>query len=428
MTSYIDALSAPANLAVNAPQLLLKTLFGPGVTVGASTFIGNSANQTQGWRTISGTDSLTGYQIPNALYSYMNNATAIIMQELPDIQIANDANYATNMAARTTTTLAASTISSVAGAQDIIFDQKVRNSGNPQTPFMIKRNRSGGVAIADMPSIYYKFTCKLDSNIQTALTGNDSSYQVITEFKAGDYGAAYSVGDYRFNIIIRKNASNQLYFAAYGDNVANGVGVIPVGTVVGSGLIFCLFNPSTAQINVGDTVTGATSGATAYVAQANLIAGTWASSGKGNLLLTNNNGISFINGEPLKVGGISKATGQKFYTGFEDQNLDNNEQKYFFNTTAPGSVPLGVPVTFEVYVKRPANRQDITTGITQAVMSYNGTRLTLCNQVGGIQMGAVNLPITRIMIMNQYSSGTLPLQQQFTELEIWNTAPITMIL
>jgi hypothetical protein len=66
------------------------------------------------------------------------------------------------------------------------------------------------------------------------------------------------------------------------------------------------FTGATGQINDGDIVTGATSGATAVVRRALLRTGTWAASGVGTLVFTTVTG-AFQNGENLQVGGLTKA-------------------------------------------------------------------------------------------------------------------------
>lgn len=68
-----------------------------------------------------------------------------------------------------------------------------------------------------------------------------------------------------------------------------------------------LFGSATSQISNGNTITGATSGATATVAVALLRTGTWTSSGAGSLVVTGVTG-TFQNGEILKVGATSCVT------------------------------------------------------------------------------------------------------------------------
>lgn len=68
-----------------------------------------------------------------------------------------------------------------------------------------------------------------------------------------------------------------------------------------------LFTAATAQISVGSTITGATSGATATVVVALLRTGTWTVAGAGSLVITPVSGL-FSAGEVIKVGATSCAT------------------------------------------------------------------------------------------------------------------------
>lgn len=67
------------------------------------------------------------------------------------------------------------------------------------------------------------------------------------------------------------------------------------------------FNAATAQINVGDTIVGGTSGATGVVVAALLRTGTWTVAGVGTLVCATLTG-AFSSGEAVKVGGVSRAT------------------------------------------------------------------------------------------------------------------------
>lgn len=67
------------------------------------------------------------------------------------------------------------------------------------------------------------------------------------------------------------------------------------------------FTNAVGQVNVGDTITGATSGATATVVGALLRTGTWTASGVGILVISSVTG-TFASGEAIQVGGVTKAT------------------------------------------------------------------------------------------------------------------------
>lgn len=65
------------------------------------------------------------------------------------------------------------------------------------------------------------------------------------------------------------------------------------------------FTGATGEVSAGDTITGATSGATATVVRSMLRTGTWTSSGVGTLILSGVTG-TFQNGENVQVGGVTK--------------------------------------------------------------------------------------------------------------------------
>lgn len=69
------------------------------------------------------------------------------------------------------------------------------------------------------------------------------------------------------------------------------------------------FTTGTAIINDGDTVTGATSGATGVVARVSVQSGTWSSGDAAGILVLSSTTGTFSAGEFLKVGGVNKATG-----------------------------------------------------------------------------------------------------------------------
>ena len=73
------------------------------------------------------------------------------------------------------------------------------------------------------------------------------------------------------------------------------------------------FVSGTAAINIGDTITGATSAATATVIKVLIRTGSWGSSAAGTLIIGSVAG-TFQNGEGLKVGGASKATSSSLAT------------------------------------------------------------------------------------------------------------------
>ncbi len=73
------------------------------------------------------------------------------------------------------------------------------------------------------------------------------------------------------------------------------------------------FATATGQINVGDTITGGTSGATAQVVKALLRTGTWTASGVGTLIISTITGV-WQSGEAIKVAAVSKSTSASLAT------------------------------------------------------------------------------------------------------------------
>ena len=98
---------------------------------------------------------------------------------------------------------------------------------------------------------------------------------------------------------------------AFRDNAGGTAGNMFKATVSGwAQIVFnseVRFTAATAQINVGDVVTGGTSNATGTVLAALLMTGTWTTSGVGSLVIGSTTG-TFISGEAIKVATLSKAT------------------------------------------------------------------------------------------------------------------------
>lgn len=98
---------------------------------------------------------------------------------------------------------------------------------------------------------------------------------------------------------------------AFRDNASGTAGDMYKATV--SGWVKIIFNSevrftaAVGQINIGDVVNGATSGATGTVLAALLMTGTWTTSGVGSLVIGSTTG-TFISGEPIRVAAVTKAT------------------------------------------------------------------------------------------------------------------------
>lgn len=462
MTVPVDTLSGPTI----HPKLIFSTNFGGGMSVNAVTMLGTAydvgppvvhADWGQGWSHINSSDTGTGYGF-SSLTSYFGAKTLFYIQQLPVAHITGDVDNATSgQAATTLATLMTVAIQDTsmtvdAGGKELALTQIQRNgSGNPQSPLLVQRYRDdypiNTIPIPHTDTIAWEFDCTLDSDINN-LTADDSHYCVISEMKTGDLRSTYpsgsyssSVGSYRFGIIIKKGASG-LYYSTYLDNVANAVGVYPAGYNPQSGFFFAPFTLSEKQISTGDTVKGGTSGATGIASYVELRSGTWTGrDGKGIVVITGANG-TFQNGEKLqaKIAGVwtDAVTVATYHTGFEGANLDLVENKYRINNTSGGSVDLNTTLHFQIRLRLPSRRTDITTGLAQVAVTNISTkaRTTLCDFRGGIQCGAMEDPLTRLMIINPYTNlndtsypgdPTIGLTHKITNLKIWSDFPYPIV-
>ena len=119
------------------------------------------------------------------------------------------------------------------------------------------------------------------------------------------------------------------------------------------------------------------------------------------------------------------------YVLTHDDVVGNAFTEYAADTTTAGSSVVTGWNTIEVYIKRPANRADITTGRTWAAITPDSThvRTKIIDQVGGIQMGADELPMNRIILGNCYcDSTTIDATHNVTmgAFEIWDHLPSTV--
>jgi hypothetical protein len=89
-------------------------------------------------------------------------------------------------------------------------------------------------------------------------------------------------------------------------STAGGWSLIPFGTEI-------QFTGAVGQVNIGDTITGGTSGATATVTVAMLRTGTWTVAGAGTLIIAPIAGV-FASGESLKVAAVTKVTSSSLAT------------------------------------------------------------------------------------------------------------------
>lgn len=463
-TVPVDTLSGPTV----QPKLIFSTNFGGGMSVNAVTMLGTAydvgppvvhADWSQGWSHINSSDTGTGYGF-SSLTSYFGSKTLFFIQQLPAAHITGDVDNATSgQAATTLATLMTVAIQATSmtvdpGGKELAITQIQRNgSSNPQAPLLVQRYRddygtTNSIPIPHTDTVAWEFDCILDSNINN-LAADGAHYCVVTEMKTGDLRGTYpsgaytpSVGSYRVGVIIVKGTGGGLYYASYLDNVSGAFGVYPNGSNPQSGFFFAPFTSSTKQIALGATVKGGSSGVTGTASFVELRSGAWtASNGKGVVVITGANG-TFTPGEKLQVqiaGAWTDAvTVAKYYAGLEDQNLALLENKYRYNATAEGTVELNTPLRFQVRLKLPTSRTDLTTGVTQVSVTNLSTkvRTVLCDFQGGIQCGALEDPLTRIFIMNPYSNlndsaypgdPSIGITHKFTNVKIWSDFPYPIV-
>lgn len=162
------------------------------------------------------------------------------------------------------------------------------------------------------------------------------------------------------------------------------------------------FTTGTAIINVGDTITGGTSGATAPVVAVLLRTGAWSGTAVGTLIIGAVVGGPFQNAEALKVGGVSKATSSSVDTAISRTVGGTME---FFNYNFTGSTNSlkmygvdGVNLAFEF---DGTNYIPIRTGMTTDTPSH-----VICHKgylvlsfLGSIQLSALSAPYSWTVVL-----------------------------
>ncbi|MBL8500313.1 MAG: hypothetical protein JNL77_06995 [Nitrosomonas sp.] len=476
MTYYTSALAplfAPSIAGLPEPELVFKTNFGPGVSLSKQPMIGTPGdpnhlpdpipgNWIQRYIDVVGTDSYE-FNLQTAIKAHFGPQTQFIIQQLPMVNLAEyDITSATAKlesmfdAAIQPTTIPADRPDT---ARELYLRLIQRNPAFPlttpiQEPLQILRRRddyatTNAIPIPELPSIAWRFKCELDPNLNN-LQANDSDYMIFTEFKKGDLRTALpsgpfssSVGSYRFVVRILKGSSG-LYFSTVLDNVAGSYLIYPVDYNPQPGFIFCPYNTGLFPISVGNMVKGVSSNAVAEVKFSEKRVGTIGLNAKGVLVLNEIKGqpFNFNSTENLQVSSNNGVTWSNactvpnFWSGHESRQLSIPEEKYRLFNTPGGSVPLGVPLQIEVRCVTPlGGRTDITTGITQAMMTNlrTGEKTVLCNFIGGIQTGAIAGDVTtRILPIEPYSSintGSLIMNvaHRITDLEFYSDYHIDMI-
>lgn len=112
--------------------------------------------------------------------------------------------------------------------------QRISPPGNilsPQIQFLINRSSSSKNPLTAVNEWYYSIYIKLDPNLAEKLIwptigAGASHWFTLAEFKTGGYNGNSSAGDYRLSLSIHKD-NDGLFYRCSGDNVANGLGIVP---------------------------------------------------------------------------------------------------------------------------------------------------------------------------------------------------------
>ena len=155
-----------------------------------------------------------------------------------------------------------------------------------------------------------------------------------------------------------------------------------------------LFTASTAVIFAGDTITGGTSGATATVVVPVLRTGTWTVAGAGSLVITPIAG-TFISGEAIKVGGVSKATSSSVsyaITRLPGGSMEFDNGNFVAQTTTTNMYGVdGVNCAFEFDGTTYVPIHSGMTADTPAHVRFHKTSLFLSFR-GSVQFSALGNP------------------------------------
>ena len=283
----------------------------------------------------SGTDNVTGDGL-----TAINNFLAV---PAPYVQTITDVNTdVPGMLAQLETSVV-NDVGPFGSIQKILrfnYKSQTQSVGGPspaQSWFIIDR------LATPLNEYFYEVYFKLDPNLADRLVYpivgvGASHWYNFAEMKTGGYNGNNDGGDYRYIVGIAKD-ENGIFYKCAGDNVANGLGIVP--------------------------------GVDSYVTSG-----------------------------------------------------------YWRQRTVSGSVVLGVWCKLEVYVKRPVDKDDLTTGITWIAITpmTTGIRQVIGHKVGGIQMGVQNLPVCRILTFGHYSGGAAPIVTDYANLVFYDGFPYSSVV
>ena len=195
--------------SVYAANLLFKSNFGPGVSLGAPT-----GYYTKGaWQFILGTDRETGYSWPVAALG--SNFSGVQLLTMDPVDPSTIGDYISNEV-RTVTGPKGSPINEL--FQNVKINGALGQAGS-QAPLLINRPWT----IGDVNDLYITYWFKYPADFPSKLvpTVPGAGWRTQFEFKTGGY-LNTAAGDYRISVVILKGLDGQLYWQTKGDNVANG--------------------------------------------------------------------------------------------------------------------------------------------------------------------------------------------------------------
>lgn len=237
-----DALSILTNSAGNAPKLLWHTVFGTGVTLGTPLHVNDTL-----WRTtLSGTDSVTGFNFTSDLESFLSTGTTAKIESIPDYNVPDTTEYALQGSEAFEAIVNYPWRSDGRQLVNKIIKKGPSASPNPQRLLQIERPSSASVIANPLEEFYLCVDFIIPSGTTTQ-TGDTATGNFLLpgvfEIKSGCHynGSVYqnSVGDFRINtqisgadgvdkwrVLIDNQANGGYTNTAYYDNKSSGVPIL----------------------------------------------------------------------------------------------------------------------------------------------------------------------------------------------------------
>lgn len=198
---------------VHAANLLFKSNFGSGVSLGTPTNFYPNGSGTGAVQYITGTDKETGYNWPIKALGATFSGTQLIT--IDPVTPSTIGNYISNEI-RSVTGPKGKPINEL--FQNVKIKGPVGQAGS-QAPLLIQRPWT----IGDVNDLYITYWFKFPADLASKLNSEVSSgnWRMQFEFKTGGYNNTYA-GDYRIATNVMKDTDGKLYWMTKGDNVANG--------------------------------------------------------------------------------------------------------------------------------------------------------------------------------------------------------------